>query len=159
MEQYIAKTIIVALDFDDVIAMGAPAKIKHAKLLHGIDTSKDQILKETYPLGPKKYKELIDEITIKQILDFGLAEGCKEVLESLTAQGFQFAVVTSRYAHEFQASKDFCKYHNLPIEYLHNTNYKPKEFFCRKLHARAMMDWYLKQTTGAEKRATFKILF
>lgn len=144
---YVAENIIVALDFDGVIAFGEPAKIKYVKILHSLDVNENQITKDTYPLGPKKYRELMDQVGSKYIMDFALAPKCKEVLDTLYIQGFRFVIVTSRFDFEFEACKDFCKFHKLPIKYFHNTNESSKDYLCNKLHVRAMIDDTLSKLT------------
>ncbi|MDP3728003.1 MAG: hypothetical protein Q8R18_00975 [bacterium] len=69
---HIAQNIIVSLDFDGCIGIGEPAKVKWAKIYHGIDVQADQIVKDTYPLGPAKYKELMLKVTTEHIMDYEL---------------------------------------------------------------------------------------
>ncbi|MDP3918518.1 MAG: hypothetical protein Q8Q35_01255 [Nanoarchaeota archaeon] len=137
---HIARNIIVTLDFDGCVALGEPVKIKYAKIYHNIDVTSRQIVKETYPIGKDKYKELMDKVTTEHIMEYVLDSQCKEVLDELYVQGFRFAVVTSRTGPELEAAKQFCKINSLPISYYHATSNSPKTIICKKLKSRAMID-------------------
>ncbi|MBU1199143.1 MAG: HAD family hydrolase [Nanoarchaeota archaeon] len=143
-KKHIAKNIIVALDFDGCIAYGEKAKIHYANKLFGINPNRDQIVKATFPLGGKKYRELMDHVATEGIMEYELAPDVHHVLRKLYSEGFRFAIVTSRLEYgsyrELSACKKFCRYHNLPIKYFYNTNDNPKEIICRKLHSRAIID-------------------
>ena len=82
-KRWIAETIIVTLDFDGCIAIGDHLKIKYAKELHDINVTKEQAIKEKYPLGPKKYLELMDTVAVDHILEYRLDPQCKDILDSL----------------------------------------------------------------------------
>ena len=138
--EHIAQNIIITLDFDGCIAIGEKAKVKWAKNYHGINVKPNQITKNTYPLGPQKYKELMLKVTTEHIMEYQIESECKDVLNYLFAQGFRFAIVTSRSGPELEAAKAFAKYHMLPIKYFHATNNSPKNIICSRLRSRAMID-------------------
>lgn len=137
---HIALNIIVSLDFDGCIAIGEDAKVKWAKIYHGIDVKPNEITKKTYPLKEGKYKELMQKVTIDHIMDYKLDPQCKDVLDSLYKEGFRFAVVTSRSGPELYAAIRFLSTFKLPIAYFHAVDNKPKDVICTKLRARAMID-------------------
>ena len=70
------------------------------------------------------------------IMEYELAPYVKQVLETLYKEGFRFAIVTSRHDSqerpEMKACKKFCKHHNLPISYFHNTSETPKKYIVKK---------------------------
>ena len=68
----------------------------YVKIYPGINVKASQIVKDTYPLGPAKYKELMQKVTTEHIMDYQLDPQCRNVLENLYKEGFRFAVVTSR---------------------------------------------------------------
>jgi hypothetical protein len=170
-EPWIAENIIVTLDFDGCIAIGDHLKVKYAKLIHNVDIDKIHSTRETYPLGPTKYLELMDIVGSEYILEYNLDPQCKQVLNDLFNQGFRFAIVTSRERKLLDACKKFIKYHNLPIKYFHGTGkrpnkitgepeYMPKDFFVNELKSRAMIDdtlYKLAQLNGAPAQLFFLV--
>jgi len=108
--KHVARNPIITLDFDGCIALGEQAKIKYAKVYHNIDLNSNQIVKKTYPLGPEKYKELMDKVTTIHIMEYILDPKCKQVLKDLYNEGFRFAVVTSRSGEELKAAIKFSKF-------------------------------------------------
>ena len=137
---HIARNIVVTLDFDGCVNNFIEVKIKYAKLWHGIDVRPEQVNKEFYPLGPKKYRELSDKLGEQHSFEFPLDPYVKEVLHDLTRHGFCFAIVTSRDKIEIGPCIKYCKMHGLPIKYFHYTSQTPKDLICGRLHSRAMMD-------------------
>lgn len=69
---WVAKNIIVTLDFDGCLAIGDHLKIKYAKILHEVDITQKQSTKETYPLGAKNYLELMDIVATDYIFEYQL---------------------------------------------------------------------------------------
>ena len=61
---HVAKNVIVGLDFDGTIAIGAPLRVWYAKQFYGVNLTVQQILGETWPkeLGKEKYGKLADEV-------------------------------------------------------------------------------------------------
>lgn len=138
--KYTAQTIIIALDFDGCIGIGEAAKIKYAKVYQNATISPSQSTVETYPLGKEMYKQLMEKVTVDHIMEYQLDPHCKEVLAALYAQGFRFALVSSRTDNEMNAAKFFIKMHKLPIEYFHSANNQSKAAICTRLKARAFLD-------------------
>ncbi len=142
---WIAENIIVTLDFDGCIAIGDFLKIKYSKILYNVNINQEQCSKEKYPLGQKKYLELMDIVASDYILEYKIDPQCKQILISLYNQGFRFAIVTSREKQLLEACKKFVKYHGLPISYIYGAgkrgmNYISKDFLIKKLKSRAMID-------------------
>ncbi|MDP3728782.1 MAG: hypothetical protein Q8R18_04990 [bacterium] len=134
------KDFVVALDFDGCIALGHKAKIKYAKILHQLDIDPSQTLKQTYPLGEKKYVELVRYINIDRIMEYELDHGCVPVLRNLAKKGVHFIIVSSRTKEEIHAVKKFVKHHKLHIKDSHATLLEPKRKVCLDMHARALLE-------------------
>ena len=130
----------IALDFDGCIALGDTVKMKYAKLLHNIDISPAQTLKQTYPLGEKKYVELVQYINIDYILEYKLDPTCIPVLKKLSEDCFRFVILSSRTKKEIDAVKKFVEHHRLPIEELHATLLEPKRQKCLEIGAKAIVE-------------------
>ena len=141
---HIADTIIVALDFDGCVASSEKAKIFHTKRMYGVEVGSSQITKDTYPLGPEKYGEMMDNILIDGIMEFELGTRVKDILNKMYEEGFRFQIVTSRYGTkerpEIDACVYFCEFHELPIEEYYSTGEMPKKDICKEINARAMID-------------------
>ncbi|MDP3728000.1 MAG: hypothetical protein Q8R18_00960 [bacterium] len=134
------KELTIALDFDGCVALGDTVKMKYAKMLHGIDITPSQTLKQTYPLGEKKYVEVVQHINIDYIMEYELDQTCIPALETLRKKGFRFVILSSRTKEEIEAVKKFVVYHKLPIEELHATLLEPKRQICLDIGAKALVE-------------------
>lgn len=141
-QPFIAKNVIVGLDFDGTIAYGAHVRVWYAKKFYGASLTAQQILGETWPkeLGKDRYRQMADAADGEYMGLQQLAPGCKDVLSELYTQGFRFAVVTSRARKLIGPAEAFIRHHGLPISYFHATDHTPKDYLCSKLHARAFFD-------------------
>lgn len=137
---HIAQRICIALDFDGCIAIGEPVKIKYARLYHKIEIDPKSCMKATYPLGPIMYKQLMSRVMAEHTDEYILDPHCKEVLDSLSKQGFEFMVITFRDSKSVKACKEFLQKYNLPIKQVYGTNDQSKRKYCQKKYVRAMID-------------------
>ncbi|MFH1916754.1 MAG: hypothetical protein ABIJ21_05800 [Nanoarchaeota archaeon] len=148
MAKYVAETSVVSIDFDGVLALGWPVKMKYAKEWFGVSLSLSQTKKEGFEaLMQSKgkpeitYRSLMDPLNEKHILEYVVPEGCIQALGELYQKGFRFAVVTSRNDHDLSYTRAFLKerFGNL-IKYVHNTRDEPKGRFVSRLKPRAHID-------------------
>ncbi len=146
-KNHIAQRIPIALDFDGCIGMGEPVKIKYARLMHKIDIGPKTCMKETYPLGSVMYKQLMDKVMAEHTDEYILDPQCKDVLETLTKQGFQLNVVSYRENPGVKTCKEFIKKHALPISFVYGTSDRSKAEVCQKIYARAILDDTLSKLT------------
>ncbi len=151
--KYVAKNLIVSLDFDGVIAHGLNVKLKYAKEWFGVDLELHQTKKDGFDKLMQKigkldinYRSLMDPLNEDHIMEYEIPPHCKETLHNLHKEGFRFVVITSRNDHDFPYAKKFIrhKFEHI-IKYLHNTRNKSKDHFVHKLKPRIHIDDDLKK--------------
>ncbi|MFP4424595.1 MAG: HAD hydrolase-like protein [Candidatus Woesearchaeota archaeon] len=140
--KYVARHIIVALDFDGTIADLTEARIKATYAVSGMKVNRNQISKHTSPLDRKQYKDMTTLAGTQEYMDkyYTLLPYVKETLHALYNQSFRFAIITSRPDEIYPPVKRFIDKHHLPIKYVHNTSYSPKSYITKKLKARIVLD-------------------
>ena len=146
-KKHIAQSIHIALDFDGCIAIGEPVKIKYARIMHKIDISPRTCMKETYPLGPVMYKQLLDKIMAEHTDEYILDPQCKKVIEELIKEGFSFSIISYRNHIGVKTARDFLKKHHFPFSEIYGTDDSSKAEICKQIHARAMLDDTLSKLT------------
>lgn len=158
MPNYIAKNIIVSIDFDGVLALGVNAKIKYAKKWFGVDLSLEQTKKDGFnalmkKLGkPHNYRDLMDPLNERHIMDYEVPKDCIPALRSLYSKGFRFMIITSRIEHDYPPAVQFVaeKFPDL-IKNIHNTRDEPKTEFVRRLKPRIHIDDDIKKLKQLEE--------
>ncbi len=144
---YIAKYIIISLDFDGVLAHGLNAKLKYAKKWFNLDLSLSQTKKEGFEKLVKKlgkqlnYRSLMDPLNEEHIMEYELPLGCLQILEKLYSEGFRFVIITARNNHDSPYAVEFVK-HKLGhlIKNIHNTRNESKNKFVKLLKPRVHID-------------------
>lgn len=146
-DHYVAKNIIVSLDFDGVLAHGLNAKLKYAKKWFGMNLSLSQTKKLGFEalahhLGKDvNYRSLMDPLNEEHIMEYEVPSGCVSVLKKLHSEGFRFVIITSRNDHDYPYAVKFVKHKfGHLIKYVHNTRNQPKSEFVRHLHPRVHVD-------------------
>ncbi|MGM5481012.1 MAG: 5' nucleotidase, NT5C type [Nanobdellota archaeon] len=149
---YVAKNIIISLDFDGVLAHGLNAKKKYAKKWFGLSLSLSQTKKDAFEDFARKeglninYRSLMDPLNEKHIMEYEVPENCIPILKKLHSQGFRFVIITSRNDHDYPYAKKFVKKRfGKLIRHIHNTRNKPKTEFIKKLKPRIHIDDDLKK--------------
>jgi len=166
-KKYIAKNIIISLDFDGVIGHGIEVKKKYAKEWFGVELELHQTKKEGFEdlmksLGKKEtnYRSLMDRIAEEHTSEYKMLEGTRTVLKSLYRQGFRFDIITSRNNHDYPYAKQFVKEKlGYLIKNTHNTRNEPKDEFVKKIRPRIHMDDDITKLTELEMEATNKLYF
>jgi hypothetical protein len=141
---------VIALDFDGCIAYGANAKMRYAKEVFGVELTLGQTADDHSPLGPLRYRQMMNVVGSECIDEYELAPDCREVLVSLTEEGFETVVVTSRSDRQLYAARWFSENHGLPIERFINTNNASKKVVCEELGAIALLDDTLRKLREVE---------
>lgn len=150
---YIARNIIVSLDFDGVLAHGLKVKIKYSKQWFGMNLKLSQTKKEGFEAlanhMEKKninYRSLMDPLNEKHIMEYIVPDGCLCVLNKLHSEGFRFVIITSRNNHDYPYAKKFVKHKfGHLIKNIHNTKNQPKNQFVHRLKPRIHIDDGLKK--------------
>lgn len=137
---HVAQNVIVGFDFDGCIAYGANAKIRFAKERWGLELAVWQTAEDVFPLGPQKYRQMMDVVGSARIMEYELAPGCKEVLGMLTGRGYPAVVITSRADIELYATDVYAEAHSLPLSGLFNTNRGSKLSLIERLKPAAFLD-------------------
>lgn len=130
----------IGIDFDGCVAYGADVKIAFAKAQWGVNLAVEQTAEEVSPLGPEKYRQMMDEIGSRRMLHYSLAPGCKEVLAMLMQAGHQVHVVTSRSDVELYTADVFAEAHGLWLSGMANTNRASKRSICERLGLSVFLD-------------------
>ncbi|MCF7799207.1 HAD hydrolase-like protein [Candidatus Woesearchaeota archaeon] len=151
--KFIAKNIIISLDFDGVLAHGLDAKIHYAKKWFDMNLSLSQTKKDGFEelahhLGKKdiNYRSLMDPLNEKHIMEYKVPDGCISVLKKLHSEGFRFVIITSRNNHDYPYAVHFVKHKfGSLIKFIHNTRNEPKTEFVRRLRPRVHLDDDLKK--------------
>ncbi|MSR85852.1 hypothetical protein EXS74_00485 [Candidatus Woesearchaeota archaeon] len=139
-KNHLAQKMSIALDFDGCIAIGEPVKIKYARLYHKMDIGPKTCMKATYPLGPVMYKQLMDKVMAEHTDEYILDPQCKEILDQLGKEGFDFLIITYREPIGVKTCREFIQKHKLPITRIYGTSDKSKKDLCAKFFVRAMID-------------------
>ncbi|MFH1915756.1 MAG: hypothetical protein ABIJ21_00690 [Nanoarchaeota archaeon] len=148
MAEHIAETFVVSIDFDGVLALGWPVKMKYAKEWFGVDLTLEQTKKEAFEAlmlskgrSGINYRSLMDPLNEGHIMEYAVPDGCIDALRDLYGKGFRFVVITSRNDHDYPYAKAFLKqkFGDL-IRYVHNTRDEPKGKFVSKLKPRIHID-------------------
>ncbi|MGM5480658.1 MAG: hypothetical protein ACQESC_04335 [Nanobdellota archaeon] len=147
MKAYKAKNIIVSLDFDGVLAHGIDVKKKYAKQWFGVDLELSQTKKKGFNKLMKEhhkainYRDLMDPLNEKHIMEYKLKPNCKTILKQLYHKNFRYVIITSRNNHDYPYAKKFSNHHFKKfIKYIHNTRNEPKTEFVRKIKPRVHLD-------------------
>ncbi len=146
--RWVARNIIVSLDFDGVLALAHDAKIKYAKewfglTLHYGRTKKDDFDRAAHKAGLHlDYRtDFCDRLNAEHLMEYTIPPYCRATLRTLHAHGFRFVVITSRNDWELKQAKRFIKRHFAGlINYVHHTSNEPKAYFVKKLHPRIHLD-------------------
>lgn len=145
---FIAKNIIVSLDFDGVLAHGLDIKKKYAKEWFGMHLHLEQTKKDGFEKLVKEtrrkninYRSLMDPLNEKHIMEYKIPHDCIKVLTQLHKEGFRFVIITSRNDHDYPYAKKFVSHHfGHIIKNIYNTRNKSKDEFVKKLKPRIHMD-------------------
>ncbi|RME32061.1 hypothetical protein D6789_00685 [Candidatus Woesearchaeota archaeon] len=145
---YIAKNIIVSLDFDGVLAHALKLKLRYAQEWFGVQLKPSETKREGFERAMERHgkhvdyrRDFCDRLNRDHLMEYEIPRGCVDALRHLSNRGFRFVIVTSRNDWELAIAKKFIRknFHGL-IKHVHNTSDEPKDRFVRRLHPRIHLD-------------------
>lgn len=138
------KEKIIAFDFDGTLALSDKIKIEYTKKKFDKIIASNQTTAGKYPLGKKKYADMMKALAHKRIMDFELDKDVMYLFKKLKNLNYKIIIITSRHENddrpELTAVKNFCKNHALSIDEYYHTSEKSKNELMMDLNPLIMID-------------------